>query len=110
MRTLKFRVWDEKYREWDNSSIILYPETNLLKQGRVIQQFTGFTDNIGKEIYEGDIVLLNFGPWFGQEAEVVWNENGFYFKINNLIIQDTIYQITYQFENCILIGNIFQKK
>lgn len=56
IRELKFRVWDEKYRCWDHHMIICYPEQPFLHQGRIFQQFTGYKDDDGKEIYEGDIV------------------------------------------------------
>ena len=56
MREIKFRVWDEKYNQWDPSSLAIHPAESVVKQGRVIQQFTGFLDKKGKEIYEGDII------------------------------------------------------
>lgn len=59
-RELKFRVWDEKYNCWDNQSIELIPNTLLLKQGRIIQQYTGCHDKNKKEIYEGDIISYSF--------------------------------------------------
>ena len=55
-REIKFRVWDEKYNQWDTSLLIIHPAESVVKQGRVIQQFTGFLDKKGKEIYEGDII------------------------------------------------------
>jgi len=59
MRELKFRVWDEKYNSWDKSSLLIYPNEEIKKQGRVIQWFTGLKDKSGKEIYEGDIIELH---------------------------------------------------
>jgi len=56
MKELKFRVWDEKFRCWDKDAIILYPGEELVKQGRIIQQFTGIEDKNGREIYDGDVI------------------------------------------------------
>ena len=56
MREIKFRVWDEKYNQWHTSPIAIYPAESVVKQGRVIQQFTGLKDRNNKEIYEGDIL------------------------------------------------------
>lgn len=58
MKILKFRVWDEKYRCWDREPITIIPGEPALKQGRVIQQWTGLVDSKGKDIYEGDIVSI----------------------------------------------------
>ena len=56
MREIKFRIWDEKYNCWETQSLELIPNCPLVKQGRVIQQYTGLKDRNGKEIFEGDIV------------------------------------------------------
>ena len=59
-REIKFRVWDEKYNQWDTSPLTIYHGESVVKQGRVIQQFTGLKDKHGKEIYEGDIVSFKY--------------------------------------------------
>lgn len=56
MRTLKFRIYDEKKNVWVRDLIQFYAGDELVKQGHVIQQSTGLKDKNGKEIYEGDYI------------------------------------------------------
>jgi len=52
----KFRLYDEKYRCWSKEPLLAYPGTPMVKQGHVIQWWTGLVDINDKEIYEGDIL------------------------------------------------------
>lgn len=77
MQDIKFRIWDEKYKEWQKSPILVYPGEPVNVQGRVIQMFTGLKDKHGKEIYDGDLVGFCFGPdaeaYYGK-YKVFYNE------------------------------------
>ena len=50
------RIYDEKYRCWDNTPLMIYPNQQIVKQDRIIQWYTGVIDKNGKKIYEGDVV------------------------------------------------------
>ncbi len=56
MREIKFRVWDKRQGLWVAGWAIDQSGTSSETGDKVFMQFTGLTDGIGGEIYEGDIV------------------------------------------------------
>lgn len=95
MRDIKFRVWWEKSKSWHpyprqlairttDGALVTAVSDKLLSEVSkefVYQQYTGLHDKNGKEIYEGDIVLMfqpNIPEWRMNEdrkiMEVRWDE------------------------------------
>lgn len=85
MREIKFRFWlgetvvDPKVLVIHNGRVcVRHTKTNdLLEDANIIaEQFTGFTDKIGKEIYEGDIV----NDRSGRVMQIVFRQYKLVFK------------------------------
>lgn len=56
-REIKFRLWEEARQQMHYSPPeILFGVLNTWPDGKVIMQFTGLHDRVGKEIFEGDIL------------------------------------------------------
>ena len=77
MREIKFRVWNGI--EWCGlikPGEIVNPNDYGSTEDLVFQQFTGFKDSTGKEVYEGDIINDDYHG----NCEVVFNEGSFVFE------------------------------
>lgn len=84
-REIKFRVWNIVNNEFDDSNsegsgCYLISLDGSLKDGNgksydeyhIIQQFTGFQDQTGRDIYEGDIIRYRLGSPYQSIAAVTW--------------------------------------
>lgn len=99
-----------KFRAWDKSNKIMH--FNFAQQIE-IEQYTGFKDSEGKEVYEGDIVKSDSTV----SMEIVWYQFGWAFKFKNpdLIIDPIVRDIGGEsdtegnkFKYIKIIGNIHE--
>jgi hypothetical protein len=73
MRELKFRVWDNFYKDFDYIDDLYWFEGNYIhsSEDARIQQYTGIKDCNEVEIYEGDLVSFKVNTF----SEIVLFEN-----------------------------------
>lgn len=85
MREIKFRGWDVELKQMvynDEQTGYIEYETNPIRalnailngddQGYIYMQYTGIKDKKGKEIYEGDIVLVKAEGYEPIISQVEW--------------------------------------
>lgn len=104
MRELKFRCWDTRNNRWCDIDSWLPPFPAMFNlndifsfaenHGICIQQYTGFKDRDGKEIYEGDILNREF------TVEFLNGRFRFIYLGTDFAIDPSVIQIT---------GNIFDE-
>lgn len=122
MRELKFRAWDKEEKKWltartafgftwaDYSDRI--SEVSVVRFGNpddiVVMQYTGLSDKRGKEIYEGDILEIDYEDgvykviWF--EGEPGFALCAYPIETNDTDIEcmaDVVYKVT-------VVGNIYE--
>jgi uncharacterized phage protein (TIGR01671 family) len=129
MREIRFRVWDAKYNKFvvpnmDNHDVYFYLSSILAElvplkeyEGRfILQQFTGYSDKNGREVFEGDI--LKYKIYEGnmdsrddayEYVDKVKFENGTYFpRPHSFVCEDSWYN--HEFFDLEVIGNVFENK
>jgi uncharacterized phage protein (TIGR01671 family) len=113
MREIKFRAWDKDAKKMCEDFLYFVEDAIYQHQGNpwqderfTLMQFTGLKDKNGKEIYEGDIILLH--PTDKHGVKVSWDEDiaGFGFKGQAMATHLNSPKLSA--ENYTVIGNIYE--
>ena len=114
MRAIKFRMWSATANKFFYDPHNVYDclkhsqvyDTKDLYWDMVWQQFTGFYDKRGKEIFEGDIVIDTY--YHRRTAKITFDLGCFWINSNHLQ-EDMERELFDTNEECIeVIGNVFE--
>ena len=122
MREIKFRAWDkENEKMMKVSSLSLKNKEIAVRENRTyhffrmqnleLMQYTGLKDKNGKEIYEGDIVLVKPGgisTWY--KTVVEFKEGALIASLINEENHFYIFNPGFDSNDFEVIGNIYENK
>ena len=108
-REIKFRAWDKSCNKMRGISglqdCFSLRSDGVCNEDYVLMQYTGLKDKNGKEIYEGDIVIVKGTKKIkNYVTEIIWLNNGFCLKENNTYFKD--YKLVSS--GIEIIGNIYE--
>lgn len=127
MREIKFRAWDKGNKEMLDVQELDYRDsyngqpmvrTTMYSdyfdtEDMILMQYTGLKDKNGKEIYEGDIVAIEFQRACKRGKAVIRYDDkyaSFVIKNTGEIAHENENLGDYQMENFEVIGNIYENK
>jgi YopX protein len=76
-RKIKFKAWNSESKLLMRLNSIECRKGELVKKDHILLQFTGLVDKDGEEIYDMDIMLVDYDKFI-----IFWNEdrNGWYYS------------------------------
>ena len=110
-RKIKFRAWDEEDKKMKYPNLIGWYSNDHTCWGdgdafeaKELMQFTGLKDKQGKEIYEGDIVGLEYDHgWL-----VIFDDGAFRLKDDKHVTQGNRLLVQESAKRLKIIGNIYE--
>ena len=118
-RTLKFRAWDTLAKKFaypdkgyqGHCVLDLNGRFQNLQNGSggdeyVVQQWTGFIDRNGKDIYEGDRVRFGYTKTKDFYGEVIWLENKASFEVKTENAFESL--MDHNMKCFEVVGNVFE--